>query len=251
MKKIKNHPLTKTNDIPIKVEDYHKFELSIEIENPEKFRIEFLQNLGKINNENMIVSQTKGEESFVMTKIFPKKNKSNALFFPEPNLVIIFYNTAIEHINNTIKLQRLIVNNKWLSEDLFLVFSEFLQESFQGITQLIMSLEAQFNQLVPEEISINHKGKTYTKEKLEWEKFNQKFRFFLPKLIDVDIYKNYNIDYQNISKLNDLRNNLIHLKSKKNKNYTFYQSLFKELIDLDYEKHANSTLFIISLMKKD
>ncbi|NCT09472.1 MAG: hypothetical protein GW772_05250 [Flavobacteriia bacterium] len=111
-----------------------------------------------------------------------------------------------------------------------------------------MAIEALFNQKIPEEINLEHKGKNLTKRNIEWKDFKTKIKYIIPQLTGIDLYTNHNADYQNICSLNKLRNSLIHLKSLRENNYTHYQSLCKELIDFDYEKNSTSIRKVIILL---
>jgi hypothetical protein len=113
-----------------------------------------------------------------------------------------------------------------------------------------MSLEALFNQKIPEDLSLIYKEKSLSKTDIEWKDFKEKFRNLLHLITDVNIYQDYNEDYLNILRVNFLRNDLIHLKSIQQENFTFYQVLYKELINFDFEKHTKSVYNIITLLLK-
>jgi hypothetical protein len=253
MKKIDNKPLTEFSKLPIKIAEEKHYDLTqtnLTPEEQQEFVKNLLQEIGNMKDtEGVILAHSKDEKSHVMAKLTSTKSKNNTLIFPEPNPVTIYYNTAVGHVENTINIQKQITSQNWVPHELYPVFIDFFSESFQAITQLTMTLEALFNQKIPEEISLKHGEKSLSKQDIEWQKFKEKYRNILPHITGIDIYKDHNRDYQNIIKLNILRNDLIHLKSIRLENFTFYQTLFKELMDFDYEKHATSVLNIINILE--
>lgn len=252
MKKIETKPLTSFNKLPINIANKQHIDLTkstLSAEEQQNLVKKLLQEVGKMKESGkMILAQSREDDSYVMAKIIPSKAKQNTLIFQEPNPVVIYYNSAIDHSENAIKIQKEIISKDWNPDELYLIFSEFFKESFQAITQLTMSLEALFNQKIPEDIQLIKGEKTLNKEDIEWKEFKEKLRYILPAITGIDIYNGHFGDYQNIIKLNALRNDLIHLKSLRQENFTFYQKLFKELIDFEFDKHATSVHTIISIL---
>ncbi len=253
MKRIKEKPLTNFNKLPINVANRKSIDLTksnLSSEEQQDLVRKLLQDIGKLKESGkMILAQSHEDDSFVMAKITPSKNKQNTLIFQEPNPVLIYYNSAIDHSENAIKIQKEIISKNWNPDELYPIFIDFFKESFQAITQLTMSLEAIFNQKIPEDIQLTKGEKSFNKNDIEWKDFKEKFRNILPFITGIDIFKDFYEDYQNIIKLNDLRNDLIHLKSIRQENFTFYQTLFKELINFEFERHATSVNNLISLLE--
>jgi len=245
--------LTEFSKLPIQIAEQKHIDLTqSELSGEEQQALvkKILQEVGKIKGmEKVIMAHNDGKESHIMAKITATKAKQNVLMFAEPNPVTIYYNTAISHAENAINLQNQITSKNWVPHELYPVFLEFFSESFQAITQLTMALEAIFNQKIPEEISLTQGEKTFSKQDIEWKDFKEKYRHILPHIPGVDLYNNHKYDYQNIIKLNSLRNDLIHLKSIRQENFTFYQNLYKELIDFDFERHAASVLNVINVLE--
>ncbi|RLZ06662.1 hypothetical protein [Faecalibacter macacae] len=253
MKIIENKPLTEFSKLPIQVQSTKKVDLTkseLPPNEQEELLKKLFQEIGKLKDSGKIIlAQSSGSESYVMARIIPSKAKNNPLVFTEPNPVTIYYNCAIAHIETSLELQAKIINNSWSPIDLYNEFISFFSESFQGITQLLMSLEALFNQLIPDDIELNLNGKNLTKKDIEWQKFKEKYRYILPEISGINLFEDYNDDYQNIITLNDIRNDLIHLKSIRKENFTYYQALFKTLIDLDYKRFSNSVHKIITILQ--
>lgn len=253
MKKIESKPLTDFKKLPINIANTKQFDLTkskLSSEEQEDLVKKLLQNVTKLKGSGKIIlAHSHDANSYVMAKITPSKAKQNTLIFQEPNPVVIYYNSAIEHTENAINIQKEIILKKWTPDQLYIIFMDFFKESFQSVTQLIMSLEALFNQNIPEDIQLLKGEKYLNKEDIEWKEFKEKFRYILPQISGIDIYQNHFDDYQNIIKLNSLRNDLIHLKSLRQENFTFYQTLFKELIDFEFERHATSVHNLISILE--
>lgn len=253
MKKIETKPLTSFSKLPIKIASKRHIDLrksNLSGEEQEDLMKKFLQEIGKLKESGKIIlAQSHEDDSFIMAKISPSKAKQNTLIFQEPNPVVIYYNSAIDHSENAIIIQNEIISKNWTPDELYPIFIDFFKESFQVITQLTMSLEALFNQKIPEDIQLSKGGNILDKKGVEWIEFKEKFRYTLPIITGIDIYKDYIDDYQNIIRLNALRNDLIHLKSLRQENFTFYQTLFKELIDFEFERHTTSVHNVITLLE--
>lgn len=253
MKKIETKPLTNFEKLPINIANKQHIDLTkskLSAEEQGDLVKKILQEVGKLKESGKIVlAQTHVADSYVMAKITPSKAKQNTLIFQEPNPVVIYYNSAIDHTENAVKIQKEILSKNWSPDELYSIFMDFFRESFQAITQLTMSLEALFNQKIPEDIQLSKGDKSLNKEDIEWKEFKEKFRHILPFITGIDIYKDHIDDYQKIIKLNSLRNDLIHLKFLRQENFTFYQTLFKELIDFEFERHATSVYNIITLLE--
>ena len=253
MKRIETKPLTNINKLPINIANKQNIDLTksdLSGQEQEDLIKKLFQEVAKMKESSKIIlAQSHEAHSYVMAKITPSKTKQNTLIFQEPNPVHIYYNSAIDHIESAIQIQKEIISKNWNPDELYQIFIDFFKESFQTITQLTMSLEAIFNQKIPEDIQLPKEEKSLNKEDIEWKEFKEKFRHILPFITGIDIYKNHFEDYQNIIKLNALRNDLIHLKSIKQENYTFYQALFKELIDFEFERHATSVHNVILLLE--
>lgn len=80
---------------------------------------------------------------------------------------------------------------------------------------------------------------------MEWKDLKTKLRQLLPQITDLNLFIDFPGDYSNILRLNDFRNNLVHLKSLREENFTYYQSLYKELTDFDFERYSQSVIEFI------
>lgn len=249
MEPIENKPLTRMSDLNLNVAQKKHLDLTKsagDIESLEKKLMEVVAKASKM--KGVIIASGNGDESNVMANITPSKRKDITLIFPEPNPVLIYYNTGLEHIQKAIAIRGDIMRSKYGPEELYPIFSKFYKEAFQGVTQLIMAMESLFNQKIPEDVNLEFKGTNLNKDNIEWKDFKTKIKHIVPLLTGINLCKDYNADYQNICNLNKLRNSLIHLKSLREDNYTHYQSLCKELIDFDYETNCTSIRSVIILL---
>lgn len=249
METIENKPLTKYNDLPIEIAEEHHLDLTQnEIPDLAEKLLEIVKKVSKIKGVIVTAGFGNPEDGYVMANVTPNKRKNKTLIFPEPNPVIIYFNAGIEHIHNTIIIRKEILNSDYHPEDLYPIFSDFYKEAFQGITQMIMSMESLFNQKIPENEDLEFEGTILTKDKIEWKDFKTKFRYLIPLFTGINLYNDYLDDYQNIIKLYSLRNRLVHLKSLRQDNFTHYQKLCKELIDFDYETNCKSIHKILIML---
>ena len=247
MEPIENKPLTKMSNLNLNVAELRHLDLrESDVPDLEKELMVFLAKASKM--PGVIISSGSPNESYVMANITPSKRKEKTLVFPEPNPVLIYYNSALHHIEKTIEIKKALLKSEDSPEELFNVFSDFYKEAFQGITQLVMSMEALFNQKIPENIKLEFEGKELNKGEIEWKDFKTKIRYIIPSITGINFRENHSEDYQNICSLNNLRNSLIHLKSLREDNFTHYQCLCKELLDFDYETKCKSIRNLIILL---
>lgn len=248
MQSITNKPLTKMADLPTNVIGRARLDLTkSDAPDLEKKIQEVISKIVK-KIPGAIVGRGSNEDVFVMASITSSKSKDKTLVFPEPNPVIIYYNSGIEHVKKAIEIKEEMLSSNYNSDELYEVFCNFFKEAFQGITQMIMAIESLFNQKIPENIQLEYDGEVLSKSNIEWKKFKTKIRYILPLLTEIDFYANYNEDYKRICTINSLRNDLIHMKSLKEDNFTYYESLYKNLIDFDYKTHCNSIHNFITML---
>ena len=235
------------DNIDIKVSTFT--EKKITFKNEEQYRevIGKLQNI--INkNPNAIVKTKVGNMQTVTTRIKSTKNKKKVFMFPEPNPVCIYYNSAIKHLENSnlIKKDLFEVKNGFNSNDNFVEFSKYYSEISQGIILLVTTLEGFLNQLLPDDIEFLYLEKKHNKSHIEMLDISTKIRKVVKHLHNIDFYVTNPTEYDNISLLVNLRNDLVHLKTNIKSNLTVYQDLYKRLIDIDLINISESVFIFIN-----
>ena len=246
---IKCTPLTQAGELQLKVEDEHHYDLTVL--SPDKQR-EVIANIMKIarNSKGVIVmGGHEGETKHVVSQIKSGQNRKKVFSFPEPNPVRIYYHSANFHLEEAyrqkIKFYDIPETNQTLQGE---VFSLFFAEITDGITSLLRTVEGFINQLLSDE-PYTIRGEVKTKRDIEYMDINTKIRDVIPVVTSIDFVSQHGSDYDNISLVNSLRDDLTHLKKDVAANYTNYQMLFKRLLDVDLVNISNSVFAFVNAVR--
>lgn len=167
--------------------------------------------------------------------------------FKEPNPIQLYFNVASENFDEAHKFQKKLLQDNDIIEDSSL-FNVFFKRITTGIVFLVMSIERQLNQIIPDKIEINNKNKN----EIEFESFEDKIKIYVSnsKILGLDFSKSNNFDYTNITQMINLRNDLIHLKTQSETNQTKYSELFKRIIDFKIEPNIKSTFMLLHFLNE-
>lgn len=247
LKKIEILPLTDLDNLNLDIVEKKNYDFTGIDEDIIK---ELFSKLYKIaeSSSGVIIASKLGDKNYVNTQIKGTRDKNKIFTFPEPNPICIYYNSANEHLQESYKLK-----NKFFSEEQnFSVdynyenFIKYFQKTSEGIILLSTTIESFINQLLPENLQLEIDGAIKTKSGIEWLDIKSKLREVIPKLMHIDFQKTNEKDYNNISLIIDLRNDLIHLKKSVRKNITHYQRLSKRLIDFDHISCSDSVFIFVN-----
>ncbi len=174
----------------------------------------FIADYRKKGNEVIVGQKLEGDT--VVSAQIKSKNKQS-YFFPEPNPVHIFFNQAVEHLERSSEFKFQLKNiGKADYKALFTAFNIFFKEVSTGIIMLHASVEAFINQQIPDNFSIDIEGDTYTKKDIEWKDLKEKVKIFLPEITQVKFHVTNEKEYCQLTDIQKLRNDLIHLKTHYN-----------------------------------
>lgn len=249
MKKIKIAPLTKADDLKLKVNN----QKNVTFDSPEKAK----EGLEKINalvaefrakGMEIIVGQSIDGAVAVATQVELKNKKP--YFFPEPNPVHLFFSNAVQHFDNAKQLKSEL--DKVEHTDYFKLFNSFnslFNEITTGVIMLYTSVEAFINQHIPENYAFDIKGEVYLKKDIEWMDIKEKIKDYLPIIFDIQFQITNEKEYQKILKIRQIRNDLIHLKTQLSINKTFYEELFTELIEAKTDDFVNAVFIFMNTFR--
>jgi hypothetical protein len=197
----------------------------------------------------IIVGQTLNETIAISTRV---EHNNKSYFFPEPNPVHLFFSNATEHFEIANQLK----NDLWKLKSneyhkLFNSFNAFFNEITTGIIMLYTSVEAFINQHIPENYTFIIDNKPQTKNDIEWMDIKEKIKDYLPIIFGIKFQITNEKDYQNILKVRQIRNDLIHLKTQLTINKTFYEKLFSELIETKTGDLVDSVFIFMNTFRQD
>jgi hypothetical protein len=250
-KQITVKPLTSFDSLNLKVASEKRYDMS---QLPQEAQTDLMKKLMEIARKSgaAIVTKPVHGQPAVSAVVKSTKKKGLVFAFPEPNPIHLYYRIAVEHLEKAgSSLQKFYEAQHSHPQNEYKRFCEFFEEAVQGIVFLLMTVEGFLNQLPAEGQTYNINGSEKSKKDLEWMDLTEKLRHAVPALTGVDLHAAHRLLYDRLQLLNDLRNDLIHLKTLQKENYTYYQELFKRLLDFGALEVANAVFDFINLVKSD
>lgn len=249
LKKVKILPLTSIESIGLNIKEKKHYDVS---DLPAEVQKKLWEDLMKIirQGKGVILGKPIDDKQYVSTVVKTTKDKKKTFSFPEPNPVHGYYRIAINHLELAAQKQdEFHASLGSHPQNEYNLFCAFFEEMVQAIVFLLMTVEGFINQLPEENQVYNINGVKKNKEAIEWMNVVDKIRFVIPALTGIDFFVSNRIAYNRISALNDLRNDLIHLKKLEQANYTYYEILFKRLLDFQSVEMADSVYQFITTIR--
>lgn len=127
-------------------------------------------------------------------------------------------------------------------------FSNYFNETSQGIIFLITTIEGFINQFFIKD-SYLISGEIKTRKYLEFAKLDEKIDVILSALTGINFKETNPTEYFKICSTNSLRNDLVHLKQSLKSNSTCYQELFKKTIDFKHFECSEAVYTFLDKLK--
>lgn len=248
-RKLELIPLTNIKDLNLDIvkNEVIEVERSEEVDKALKNILSYI----KSNPNTTKIGNKVGTENYISTQIKASVNKKKIYTFPEPNPICIYYNIAIENLEQSYKLKNLI-NNKSQNfnplED-YDNFTKYFSFTSQGIIFLITAIEGFINQFFKEDIEYIFNEELKTKKDLEFAKLDDKISNILPIITGINFKEKNKDAYNKILNTNSIRNDLIHLKQIETDNNTNYQELFKKIIDFKHIENSEAVFMFLNVIK--
>lgn len=239
MRRLKNIRLTPMQPVDI--------EKAVKISEEKKYDFTHL-NQGQLNDlfadihkfvkntkkEGVIFLKQEESNFFASLAINSGANRKNIHSFPIPNPVRLNYSLANKRLELALNLKNKLLQVKPIETkvqyDLFCRYYECISI---GVIFLVGTIEAFINQIIPKDIEIQNNEKTYKKSDIEFLDFNRKITFFLPIISSKNFRIENGKEYDMLSTLNSIRDDLIHLKLTEDPGGKLsYDQIFKRILDL-------------------
>lgn len=187
--------------------------------------------------------------------------------FPDP--IHLYFSSAYsyfehaEHTRNNIVFQdRQLGPMNWISDYLY---NWHLTYKISCVVFLHLTVEAFINYSMPEDfvykqVVENDKSKKFNKQTNEYDKegverhiqFKEKLFLVLPQFSGIDLQKDHQKIYDKLINLNDLRNDVIHLRSLKNeKNLHHFHAVFDRVINIELFPFVEAVMDFLNLVTPD
>ncbi|QDW20587.1 hypothetical protein [Flavobacterium sp. KBS0721] len=219
----------------------------------------------KQNKSNLLLANKEGD--FFQATTFT--NKKIVFAGIAPNLIQAYFDLAYQQVQITEKYAETF---HYIASDKFEriklidtpIFNRFIQYRISAIIFIHLSVEAFINFIIPEDfiyskIEISNSNKfqeqitKLNKENIErWISFKEKIEIILPKIpgIEFNVETNRNIIGQ-ILEIEQIRNEIIHLKSKDSNSNIHYRKVFEFLASKDLNLYLAATKKFINILQKD
>ena len=203
--------------------------------------IELPQNPPDFSNADQAYFFTQ-DKNIVQGFLYLHNNKPVVIPEPEPS-ILYFANSSriidniIENRNEVFKLIGIENVHK-----IDLLFSDFFLDAFNFIINLFASIEAFHNSVIPEKFTYRDKKRLLNREKIQrFATHDLKAESIIPRIFEKSFIKENEDKYSVISKLKEIRDNLIHTKNQSKNWAASYRDIFRDLLSFDYEKALNYT----------
>lgn len=195
----------------------------------------------KVKNGKIPFIQT--TDGFKVLSMFHNYNGTE-LVIPIPDLTLVYYNNA--YLNNLVrkeqekKLFKKLLDKSEITEDVVNELYDYIGVACSAIIQMFTSIESFTNHLIPDDIPyINNERKDrtelYTKEQIQRHiKFWDKMKKVLPYYHTKNFFKKTTPTNSHIIKLKELRDEIIHTKSKQV--YESQSKLIERLLKFKYDE---------------
>ena len=227
MKSIIVRPLTLADDLNIKVNTRKNFTS----EDPIKAK-EIMSKLMALAIEHkdsgIIMAKSLSDQPAAVTTNLRTKD-GHTYQFPEPNPVHLYFQNACNRLATS---QTLLIDLKAIDplhhEQQYNKFLDYFSEVTDGITFLVTSVEAFINQHIPDNIIYQvDENKQWNKTDIEWKDLKTKIKVIIPAIYGLHFLNTNPKEYNHVLKVQDLRDDLVHLKTEHKSNKTFYEDIFE------------------------
>ena len=246
MKHIKKNYLFVEKHIALNNENKH-------LESIERIDRRDSQTLKKNKEGTAFITTTEG----YFIKGFVHNHNGNYTVVPIPDLTLVYFDHAY-NMNKVRKekekeLFKKLTSNNEIAEDSTNEIYYYYGHASSCIISLFTALEAFINHLIPDSKSYERKLPTkievYSKEQIqEYINFNDKIKKVLPYFFEgKSFYKKSTPANQLITRLKDLRDNIVHTKSEKS--FDKQEKLFQEVLKFKYDKTLEAVAKFMNFYK--
>lgn len=195
-----------------------------------------------------------------LIQAFKYKDDSGKIFFiPEPKPIVIYFETGRFFQNSIVEKRKLLfdeLNNENVdaSKVLAFTFSYFQATSIAAIF-IFNAIESFANNLIPKNYKHEKKLKTKTEiyDKIQIQRhvpFDEKIKEVLPDITGRCFHVEFGHKWENIKKLKEFRDEIVHTKAYVKETPNIYEDLFNTSLNFNYSEAMDSVKDFIIIMKK-
>lgn len=231
-------------------------------DNPRTIK-EIIRKVKRAKSGHFIAIAPDSKQLFSFIPIIEKEQFFTAQF-PDP--IQLYYASAFANYQFAKKTRHNITFQKRQPQPLNFVSSYLynwhLQYKISTIIFLHSTIEAFINYLMPDDFIykqeyIGEKSDKFVKQTKEFSKeqteryilFKEKLNKVIPQLTGIDFQRSYQSVYDKLLNLNRLRNDIIHLRSSKEKNQQYFHKVFDEVVNINLTPFVNAVRDFVNTIK--
>ncbi|WP_282147549.1 hypothetical protein [Algibacter lectus] len=185
--------------------------------------------------------------SFIQTFKYKRNNKT--LFVPEPNPIVIYFSNSQVFLKSLNDSRDELFGDLTKNNDVGNVLNSsyrFFGFASNFVTSLFNALEAFINSQIPNDFEYKKVDKKSTeifnKEQIQrYIQFDEKIKKVVPQITNKSFHRHYSHKFEILKKFKDLRDKVVHTKADQKTTPNYYQNLFTELLDFDYNQTILTT----------
>lgn len=182
-----------------------------------------------------------------IVQTFKYVNGNNVFMIPEPDPIIIYFDTA-RNFHKVIDKRRTDLFSKLSSPGYNFIavngdFYWYFSTVCNFVIFLFLSIEAFINKIIPNDFEYrkqiqNKKVELYDKYQIQRNiEFLEKIKSVLPLAVDKNFVKEFAHKYELIKELKDFRDEIVHTKSFEGKSSpNFYEDLYVISLNFEFDK---------------
>ena len=184
------------------------------------------------------------------------KINGKPIVIPEPDPCVIYFSNAqniLSSLNSSREKLKKIDNYKEIDE-INNSFYTFFQFASIFVVNLLTSLEAFNNSLIPNDYKYNDNKKNKILDKPEIQRkidFETKIKKVIPDVFGKSFITDYSQKYESIKKLKELRDEVIHTKNYQSNFPECYRSIYISYLECDFENLISNVKDYINYYKPD
>jgi hypothetical protein len=211
----------------------------IQVINNARVNDEKIAELQKTNFANHYAHIQTDENYLIQT--FQYNELNIPFFIPEPNPIVIYFETARFNIKNVLLARKKLFLEIQQVDKTLNNFFLFYQNATIVATFLFNSIEAFVNGLLPHDFiykrTSERKTECYDRFQIQSSiSFEEKIKSIIPQITNKSFQVDHGHKYESIKKLKDFRDSIMHTKPEKGRQQKFYKELYTLALDFKYEE---------------
>ena len=186
---------------------------------------------------------------------FPVNENGSMVFIPEPDPILIYFDTAYRNYKHITEHRKTLLNHfkgVKMDESYLIDLYSYYGSVNAFVILLFTAIEAFINYNIPEEYQYvdagDKKTEIYNKAQIMYLPFKTKISIILKEIFKKDFIHSHPPTYQHITNLKEMRDSIVHLKPMKDTN-TPYAHIYKKGLGFKFEETIDAVMDFMNYYK--